>query len=249
MRTTEQLKRHMTLDEAKFKLSQKITLLKSYLKDVRIELTETESDSSENIEFAFHGYSYVDSFINDVETDLMFEIRSLINLCHLNELNIEKRSMLVSLIIQDLQSESFSIGFELQKNYEKLSVKQETKIRKFREVQSFLQNSIIKSLNDEYLSDSKYSQQKFQKIVWKGNQRELAELFERLTSKNWIEELLPNQKTAFYRTIAALFEVPDSDPKKMVSNFQDYNKPSSQYPLPTNGIFNSIQPNQTKINH
>ncbi|TKB95746.1 hypothetical protein [Pedobacter cryophilus] len=234
----------MTLDEAKYNLSQKLTLLKSYLQEARIELINTDNKFLESSDFTFHGYSYVDAFINDIELDLMTEIKNLINLCHLNELNIEKRSLLVEIIIRDLKSNNCYLGFNDEENIKKLSEKQHGVIKKFRKAQDSLQKGIIKNLTDEYLTDSKFSRQKLQKIVWKGNQRELAELFERLIAKNWVEGLLPRQKEAFYRTIATLFEISGKDPQTIVNNFQDYNKRSYPYPLPVNGIFNCIQPNQ-----
>lgn len=206
----------MTLQEAKFEISQKIKEIKALLQFRKLEIHPDYETKSNHM--SFNGYSHIDAFVNDVETDLYPQIVSLINLCHLNELDIQKREILVESIIESLSFEKhieLSMYDEVQ---EALDSEQGDYLKEFMAQQIRLQKWIVAQLEQEYPTRITANLKDIARLKWNGTQIDLCELFQTLERRGWIT--VNGTKASYYRTLSTVFFTDDSD--NLLKNITDY---------------------------
>lgn len=226
----------MDLQKAKFEINQKLIELKKLLQVKDFELYQTEVDSEVHVNF--HGYANPDAFENDLVDDHFGQLDEWIYLCYLNELDANKKTLLVESILERLTfSEQYTTMY-YDKNIELLTQEQKELLNKFESIQWSIHKSIIEMLTEKYLSDVNSNKGNLARLVWNGNQTELAGLFYHLEKKGWLNIGL--NKEAFYRTVDALFDVPGST--SLLKNFKDYyNQEKGKY-----GVFKEMPPGPLK---
>jgi hypothetical protein len=226
----------MNLEEAKFEISQKILQLRKKLQYRNVKILRDEELQKD---VCFNGWMTIEGFCNEIEFELYLDLDSLIHLCYLNELNEEKRNLLVESIVTSLTFDNHISTNQYKEVFEKLTADQLSDLKLFEEEQERLKNVLIENLTEKYLSGITLDKSKIARLIWKGSQLQLAELFLQLQNKGWLN--IGSNKNAFYRTVATVFEVPGSN--SLFDNIKDYFTKSKISPY---GIFRSIHPNDIK---
>ncbi|WDF55262.1 hypothetical protein [Mucilaginibacter sp. KACC 22063] len=225
----------MTLEDAKYQISINVSTIKKLLQIRSIAVVPNQEGNNYII---FNDFSTLETFENEVLDSYYIELESLINICYLNELDANKRALLVESIIEVLTFEEHyydsNLGIE-----QPFSLREKQLIHQFEELQVKLQIQIINQLTSAYLSNKKVNMAKIAKLTWKGEQKELAELFDQLKRKGWIT--VKGSNASYYRALAALFEVPGSI--SLEANLKDYHRNDAPSPITTQGLFSVIQPN------
>lgn len=223
----------MDLQQTKFEISKKLTFLKKMLQVSDFALENSIED--DEIFLNFHGYSTPEVFENDLLFDHFEQLNEWINLCYLNELDENKRTALVESIIERLSFENRYTGLSYDYHISQLDEAKKKILNQFELIQIKAKDYITESLKSNYLSQINLDIKKIARIEWKGNQNQLAELFYKLEDCNWIGT--GTNKSAYYRTLATMFYIPDSD--KLLKNLKDYFKKDKM----PNDAFQKIQSN------
>lgn len=227
----------MNLEQAKFEISQKLLQLKKLLQYRDIEIMRDEESQKDVI--CFNGWLTIEGFQQSIKYDTYLELDSLIHLCYLNELSEEKRNLLVESIIEDLQLNEPINTFNYDVVSRKLNIEQLEVLHEFEALQGVLIDNLILSLTEKYLSKVPLDKSKIARLVWNGNQLQLAELFLQLELKGWISPVA--NKAAYFRTLGTVFEVKESD--KLIDNISDYFKKKK---VSRHGIFKTVANNDIK---
>jgi hypothetical protein len=226
----------MDSQQTKYEISKKVTEIKKLLQVRDFEIIQNLEDDENSI--IFHGYSTPDAFKNDLIDDHFGQLDELIYLSYLNELDGNKQVLLVESVIDRLTFYDYYTSTNYDEYAPLITQSQTDLLTSFIDVQKNAHQQILENLTQKYLSEVTLDKTKIARIVWEGNQNQLAELFQRLQDRGWIT--IGKNKSAFYRTLATVFDTPGSN--KLLENLSDYFKKDN---IP-NGAFKDILSNEIK---
>lgn len=202
----------MTLDEAKYNLNNKVFEIKKLLRNRKIELSEVMREQV----LHFNGFREPKELYSKVMGGLYRELKQLISYIYLHELDELKRKKLAMYFVMQYSFSDFKEHLSYEETYTSLDDQQKSLVEDFQAMQENTRKEIIRDLKTEYSSLEQESPFDMMKIKWKGNRKQLAELFVELEQKKWIE-FTEGERKPICNTISKTFVINNTDKREDIN--------------------------------
>lgn len=215
----------MTIDEAKFDLHEKLQSIKKLLKQRHIELSKANKPI-----VTLNGFSDPKGFRSHILYGNFRDMVDKIEYAHMCELDEAKQKKLARYIIMQLSFKEFRNHINYENVFSQLNAKQKRLLAELQINQENLRQELIQILKEEYLRNSPEVFNDFSKLKWKGNQKQLAELFGNLIIKGWITNPIEGEQTQFATSLVKCFDLKHTTTKgetTMIENLRQHLKPTS----------------------
>lgn len=238
----------MTLDEAKYKLSQKIADVKKLLRSRKIEL-ESNSNRSLERKIQLNGFHDGSTYKQSIEQGAYRDIFSLMNYIYMCELDEAKRRQLALFIIMQFSFKSYKNNEGYDAIVQSLTSNEKQTLTELERYQEDTRRYLIGRLKDEFLRDDKSISdlKELKKLSWNGTRKQLAELFVELEQKGWVT-INDGERKPVCNTIAHLFNILKADKIESINEESFYttfrpnpehDKPKYPYKLKFNKIYSA----------
>lgn len=202
----------MTLDEAKYNLNNKIFEIKKLLRNRKIEVIEVMRIPT----LHFNGFKEPKELYSKVMYELYREVKQLIGYIYLHELDELKRKKLAMYFVMQYSFSDFKEHISYGEISASLDNRQKSLLEDFQVMQENTRKEIIRDLKTEYFSLEQESPFDMMKIKWKGNRKQLAELFVELEQKKWIE-FTEGERKPICNTISKTFVINNSNKREEIN--------------------------------
>lgn len=196
----------MTLDEAKYKLSTKISDLKRILRNRKIEILSERNFKGYSV--SLNGFDDDKKFKNHIFHNLYREVKALIDYTYIHELDEIKRKKLAMYFVMQFSFKEFKKDLTYDRIFVELNPFQQKSVGALEIIQEQVRQEIIRDLKSEYFDIEDNVAIDFTRIQWNGNRKQLAELFIELEQKKWIS-LKDGEIKPIANTISQLFFIND----------------------------------------
>lgn len=206
----------MNLEQAKQETSAKFNNINEGLRFVDCYLYEDLNIPEQPIRLMFGGWSEPESYLNDeLEVSLKDLLRN-IGVVKIFATGEKDTRDLIAWMLSELQIEHFATNYSGNRipykiDNETLTEIYNTQLQKFENCRRAGHKAIVDALNAELkttdIVSAKKSRAKTDKLIWKGEQNHLVELFRTLKMRGWVDLPEGSTPTSNARAILEAFDI------------------------------------------